>query len=145
MYTPEYRTWLYIRARCYNKNNKGYPKYGGANPPITVAPEWNNFEQFLRDVGPRPSSNHSLDRYPNKSGNYEPGNVRWATKKEQNRNLKSNHLYEIDGVVRTLAEYIESCGITRAAMRRRLAKWDLHEALTTPNGAIRKSKLINPN
>jgi len=143
--TAEYRTWTKIRNRCNNPNSPSYIKYGGASPPIIVAPEWDSFEQFLRDVGPRPSRFHSLDRYPNQSGNYEPGNVRWSTATEQNRNLKSNRLYEIDGVVRTLAEYIELCGITRAAMRRRLAKWDLREALTTPNGAIRKSKLISLN
>lgn len=84
-----YRAWKNIRSRCNNPNNPDYHYYGGRG--ITVHPSWNSFEQFLRDVGEHPGGEYSIDRYPNKNGNYEPGNVRWATKSEQalNRNSSS--------------------------------------------------------
>jgi hypothetical protein len=68
--------------RCTNPNTKAYNDYGGRG--IKVADRWrHDFGAFLEDVGKRPSSSYSLDRYPNNDGNYEPGNTRWATKKQQ--------------------------------------------------------------
>src|SRR5688572_6630186 len=81
----EYRAWSCMNTRCMNPNFKDYPRYGGRG--ITVCDEWlESFQSFFRDVGPRPSSRHSLDRFPNPNGNYELGNVRWATHKQQCRN-----------------------------------------------------------
>lgn len=80
---PEYNAWCSMRQRCNNPRCEPYPRYGGRG--IRVAPEWDDFEQFVKDVGPRPSFRHSLDRIDN-NGHYEPGNVRWATKWVQNRN-----------------------------------------------------------
>lgn len=83
--TKEYNSWMCMKARCANKNNARYKYYGGRG--ITVCGRWiNSFENFLADMGRAPSSKHTLDRYPNKNGNYEPGNVRWATPKEQAQN-----------------------------------------------------------
>lgn len=85
--TPEYKCWQQIKARCLNANHKAYPDYGGRG--VTVSPEWvDDFRAFLAYVGPRPSDQHSLDRFPNHNGNYEPGNVRWATAEEQNNNRR---------------------------------------------------------
>lgn len=75
-----YDTWSGIRKRCLTTTSQAYPRYGGRG--ITVCPEWDDFLTFVADVGPRPSALHSLDRIDN-DGNYEPGNVRWATAKEQ--------------------------------------------------------------
>lgn len=79
--TAEYRIWCGMIQRCTNPNVKAFSRYGGRG--IRVCDEWSTFEVFLADVGPRPSAAHSIDRYPDNDGNYEPGNVRWATQSEQ--------------------------------------------------------------
>src|SRR5882672_2593482 len=82
--TPEWSCWRAMQDRCYNKNIEQYLYYGERG--ITVCQRWiNNFEDFLRDMGHRPTPNHSIDRI-NNDGNYEPSNCRWATKKEQIQN-----------------------------------------------------------
>ncbi len=118
---PEYRAWQSMKHRCYTTTCRYYPRYGGRG--ITVCPRWlASFTHFLADVGPRPSSRHSIDRYPDNNGNYEPGNVRWATRKEQQRNMRSNRLVTHDGQTKTLAEWVESTGLTRDTLRGRLAR-----------------------
>lgn len=90
--TPEYEVWCHMKQRCLNPKNPKYRNYGGRN--ITVYLKWldkeHGFENFYRYIGPRPSSVYSLDRYPNVNGNYEPGNVRWATQLEQQNNKRNN-------------------------------------------------------
>lgn len=84
--TPEWRLWHAIRNRCQNTNNRDFALYGGRG--ITVCDRWNDsFENFLADVGFKPAPNLSLDRI-NNNGNYEPGNVRWATVKQQINNRR---------------------------------------------------------
>jgi hypothetical protein len=84
--TTEYRIWQSMKWRCLNPNYKPYPNYGGRG--ITVCDRWrDSFEAFLADVGPRPSPKHTLDRIDN-DGDYEPGNVAWRTRKEQNQNRR---------------------------------------------------------
>lgn len=79
--------WRAIKNRCYNAKLKCYGNYGGRG--IRVCARWlNSFEDFCSDVGERPGSQYSLDRFPNNDGNYEPGNVRWATKSQQARNRR---------------------------------------------------------
>lgn len=82
-----YKIWTLMRRRCRDKNDGSYHNYGGRG--IRVCERWNSFETFLADVGPRPSRAHSLDRYPNNNGNYEPGNVRWATNEQQRANTRA--------------------------------------------------------
>lgn len=83
-FTPEHWAWIQARARCFSKNHRWYHRYGGRG--ITMCEEWrNDFTRFLNDMGLRPSKNHSLDRI-NNEGDYEPGNCRWATRRQQNIN-----------------------------------------------------------
>ncbi|KKL15314.1 hypothetical protein LCGC14_2068940 [marine sediment metagenome] len=84
--TPEYRAWSHMKERCQNSNVRGYRNYGGRG--IEVCGEWiNNFQAFYDHIGSKPSPKHSLDRIDN-DGNYEPGNVRWATAKIQANNKR---------------------------------------------------------
>lgn len=84
----EYSTWLSMIQRCTNPLNPAFDIYGGRG--ISVCPKWRDFRSFLVDMGPRPKGT-SIDRYPNTSGNYEPGNCRWATSSQQNSNRRPYH------------------------------------------------------
>ena len=85
---PEYNTWANMIQRCHNPDHPKFRYWGGRG--ISVCAEWReSFAAFLAYVGPRPSPRHSIDRFPDNSGDYEPGNVRWATQKEQVANSRS--------------------------------------------------------
>lgn len=86
--TPTYITWQSMKRRCSNKDN---PRYGGRG--ITVCERWQSFENFFEDMGERPEG-MTLDRYPDTDGNYEPGNCRWATKREQRLNQNRPSTYK---------------------------------------------------
>lgn len=114
--TKEYRTWAHILGRCNNPSDANYCYYGARG--IRVAPEWaDSFEAFLRDVGRAPSPRHSIDRI-NNDGNYEPGNVRWATSAEQNRNTRKNVF--VNGMC--LVDACAALGISYGAAQARIRK-----------------------
>ena len=84
--TPTYHSWEAMIQRCENPNNSRYKDWGGRG--IKVCERWHDFRNFFADMGVR-SFGLMLDRI-NNDGNYEPGNCRWATQKEQNNNKRSN-------------------------------------------------------
>jgi hypothetical protein len=86
--SAEYNSWSDMKSRCYNPRVRKFHLWGGRG--ITVCKRWfTSFPNFLSDMGKRPTAKHSLDRFPNKDGNYEPGNCRWATSKQQACNRRS--------------------------------------------------------
>lgn len=131
--SPEHRAWKHMRNRCYNPNVKEYPYYGGRG--IKVCDRWlESFENFFADMGQRPSSSHSIDRFPNGDGDYEPGNVRWATDLEQSRNRSNNLFYTFNGETLILKEWADKLGFEYSFLRARLRqlKWTPEKAFTTP-------------
>jgi len=86
--SSEHIAWMSMIQRCTNPNNKQWKDYGGRG--ITVCDRWRySYENFINDMGPKPSPDHSLDRFPNNDGIYEPNNCRWATSKEQANNRRT--------------------------------------------------------
>lgn len=88
-----YRSWEAMMTRCFASNHVAYHLYGGRG--ITVCERWRDVNKFWEDMGTRPD-HCTLDRFPNKDGNYEPGNCRWATWQEQARNRSNNHTLTVN-------------------------------------------------
>ena len=117
--TPLYRVWNGMRERCRNPRHEKYPIYGGRG--INVCDAWNSFEQFQRDMGPRPSPKHSLER-KDSNGNYEPGNVCWATQLEQQNNRRDNLLITVRGVTKTCSQWAREFGIKATLLNQRITR-----------------------
>lgn len=96
-FSDTHKSWTQMRSRCHDPNNDAYPRYGGRG--ITICDRWSIFENFLADMGVRPSRNHSLDRVDS-DGNYEPENCKWSTPLEQtlNRRMMGNNKSGFRGV-----------------------------------------------
>jgi hypothetical protein len=133
--SPEYSIWEKMKRRCNNPNDTAFANYGGRG--ITVCERWReSFESFYTDVGPRPSTKHSIDRI-DVNGNYEPSNVRWATATEQVRNRRNTIMVEFQGRYVPLSEVCESVGITNNRDLNRICKrvslgWSIERALGEP-------------
>ena len=111
---PEYVPWCAMKQRCADPNRSNFKFYGGRG--ITVCERWrSSFENFLADMGPRPSPKHSIDRIDN-DGNYEPSNCRWATQREQCRNTRGAPLIEAFGERLTAAEWSDRTGIAASTI-----------------------------
>jgi len=117
-----------MRDRCRNPKSKRYSDYGGRG--ITVCDRWESFENFLADMGERPDG-MTLDRYPNVNGNYEPGNCRWATTKQQANNVRRSVILSFNGRSMTASEWGEEIGLCPKLIRQRIKSgWTAEQALT---------------
>lgn len=130
-----FRTWSSMVQRCTNPNVRCFKSYGGKG--VQVCDRWLNFWNFVNDVKDRPSKKHTLDRIDS-DGNYEPGNVRWATQKEQLRNQSRNVRISFNGSEKCVSEWAEEIGISKEVIFSRLKRlnWSVEKTLTTP---VRKS------
>lgn len=123
-----YRIWANMLKRCRNHNSPDFSDYGGRG--IKVCDRWSDYSKFIEDVGECPPQ-HSIDRFPDNDGNYEPGNVRWATLKQQARNKRNNRMLEYDGRSQCVAAWAEECGLRARTIVHRLAiGWSVTDALT---------------
>lgn len=125
--TPEYRAWRNMLTRCFWPKSRSFGRYGGRG--ISVCARWAaSFEAFLADVGLRPSNDHSIDRISN-DGNYEPGNVRWATSAEQRLNKAGTRWVVVGGERMPLKTACERAGLRYIVVWKRLKRgWPVDRA-----------------
>lgn len=117
-----------MKHRCSNPTNHRYSDYGGRG--IRVCERWEKFENFLADMGPRPNKTLSLDRIDN-NGNYEPGNCRWATMKQQRENARGITLLTIGSETLCVKDWAQRLGINRSSLVYRLKNgWKPELAVT---------------
>ena len=138
--TPEYDAWDGMKQRCFNPNHKRYSYYGARG--ITVCDRWkNSFENFLADMGSKPTPKHSIDRV-NNDGNYCPDNCRWATKTEQENNKRNNKpLITIGKETYTIVQWENKMGYGARVIKNRLKRgWSEYKAVMTPVRFRRNSK-----
>jgi len=129
--TDEFSVWTDIQTRCYNQNTKAFPDYGGRG--IRVCDRWlSSFENFISDMGFRPSSDHSIERN-DVNGSYEPSNCRWATLEEQARNKRNTRFIDINGTTKRLQEWAEQTGLSASAIHLRIKAGVVGSALLAPS------------
>lgn len=132
--TPMYHRWMNMRRRCCDKKTDHAGRYFGRG--IKVCARWqNSFQDFLADVlaeiGEPPTKKHQLDRRDN-DADYEPGNIRWATREEQQRNTARTHFITFKDKTQCLADWAIELGIPRQRLSRRIhLGWDIERAFTT--------------
>jgi hypothetical protein len=126
--SKEYRTWAGMKQRCTNAREPAYCDYAGL-----MCVEWlESFEKFYAHIGPAPSDAHTVDRIKNELG-YVPGNVRWATVTEQNRNQRRNKYFLFDGERVLLGDLERKFGLPQNILRDRIRRgWTLQRAVETP-------------
>lgn len=149
-YTMEYGSWKAMKDRCNNPNSVGFQYYGENG--IAVCERWKSIENFLADMGPKPSVSHSVDRIEGSKGyscgkceqcleNGWPANCRWATAKEQGRNRRTNRLITFNGETLCLTDWSARVRIDIGTLRNRLRKgWSIERALTEPVKNLNRSK-----
>ncbi len=123
-----------MRNRCKDQNTKYYEKYGGRG--IKVCGRWENYLNFLSDMGRKPTKNYSLDRIDN-NGDYTPENCRWATKSEQNKNRSVTVWIEHKGKTMLVQDWALEVGLPYSTLYARLRNgWNIDRALNTPKKGV---------
>lgn len=137
-YTEEYGIWKSLKQRCLNPKDTSYARYGGRG--ITVCAAWrDSFQSFRRDMGPRPSPQHSIDRVDN-DGPYAPWNCRWATQNEQQYNRGNNRHITFRGKTHTITEWANTLNMKTDLLHWRLKHWEMERALT--QSVARRRRLL---
>ncbi len=133
--SPTWRTWESMIDRCTKSNHKSYARYGGRG--IKVCDHWLiSFDNFLADMGERPSVTYTLDRWPDNNGHYEPVNCRWATPREQANNRTNNVRFDYRGRSLTITELARVTGVPFDTLYGRLCDskrpWTVEQAVSVP-------------
>ena len=130
--SPEYLSWAGMIKRCNNPNNKSFKDYGGRG--LKIYPQWKkSFSDFYKYIGPKPTPKHTIERINNNLG-YFPGNIRWATTKEQNNNRRSNHDITFNNQTMNLTQWAATLGIKRSTLNSRIVimGWPIEDAFCKP-------------
>lgn len=128
--TLTYARWRSMMQRCYGKSASNYKYYGALG--IAVCERWHDFAVFLEDMGECESRQMTLDRIDNSKG-YEPGNCRWITQAEQNKNRSHCVLLAFNGITKNVTDWANFIGISQNALSQRLyLGWSVERALTQP-------------
>jgi len=126
--TSEYTSWVSLLSRCRNKNCSDYTRYGGRG--IRVSARWNKFENFLLDMGEKPSELHTIDRI-DVEGGYCKRNCRWATREQQAQNRRSSRMVSFKGNEMCVSQWARKSGVNENTLRGRLKRgWSIERALT---------------
>lgn len=134
-YDKTYRVWRSMKLRCGNPKDRQFKNYGARG--IKVCERWlHSYANFMADMGPRPEG-LTLDR-KNNNGNYEPDNCRWATTKEQGRNMRKTRKVNYQGKEISFQDFVEQVEMNEKTLYIRIFKkgWDVERAVNTP---------VNPN
>lgn len=116
--SPEYNAWRAMRNRCYREKDEHFHRYGGSG--IKVCDRWkNSFEEFIKDVGRKPTPKHSLNR-KNNDGNYEPDNTIWSTHVDQCNNRSTNSMITFNSKTQSVAQWSVETGIKAATLYYRI-------------------------
>lgn len=135
--TTEYGAWVGMRKRCYDKKTNQFKDYGGRG--IAVCERWlHSFENFLADVGLKPTRLHTIDRI-NNDGNYEPGNVRWSTRKEQQNNRRTTRMVQYLGKTQSLTAWCEELNQNKIRICSRMARGMTPQQALSIQGRIRNA------
>jgi len=129
--TTEYRAYIRMIERCRNPDSQSYEHYGARG--ISVCDRWLfSFQNFIDDMGRKPSPSHEIDRVDN-DGDYEPSNCRWATRKQQTNNTRRNVNITARGETHTIAEWSEITGLDASTIRSRLLRygWTQEQSVST--------------
>ena len=125
--SPEYVVWAHMRQRCLNPKTKDAGNYHERG--ITVCERWSDFKNFLSDMGPRPSSGHSIERVNNDLG-YSPDNCKWAERREQNENKRNNRWLTFNGRTLTVSQWARELGIKPTILHHRTHRgWPVERVL----------------
>lgn len=132
--SSEYKAWRAMTARCTIKSNASYANYGGRG--IQVCERWKSFENFYADMGDRPVG-MTIDRFPDKNGNYEPGNCRWATREQQDTNKRTNIYVTWNGKTMTYSQWAKELGADPSVLRNRYLKFGTFEPQARHRGGAK--------
>lgn len=131
--TSEHNIWKTMKQRCYNQNLASYKRYGARG--IVMDNLWkNSFSNFIKDMGYRPSSKHSIERIDNNKG-YSKSNCKWATMKEQCGNRRNSVFITLNGETKRMSEWCEYFCIKLSTVYSRInrnSNWDYERIFSTP-------------